>query len=72
MTILYFNAALVCHTEGKIADDWPERQKRFLSVADSVEKTYGTFGWTEAGRDTKSVRFILGKNLRCIFSWLKF
>ena len=37
-------------------------KKRFMLVANTVEKTYGTFGCTDAGRDTKSVRFIVGKN----------
>ena len=62
-SILYFNATLVCHTEGKIGENhWSERKKHFLWVANSVEKTYGTFGCTDAGRDTKSVRFVLGEN----------
>ena len=61
-TILYFNAALVCHREGRLETDWDSRQKRFILVGNTVEKTYGTFGCTDAGRDTKSVRFIVGKN----------
>ena len=62
-SILYFNAALVCHNEVDISDNhWDQRKERFLSVGNSVEKTYGTFGCTDAGRDTKSVRFVLGEN----------
>ena len=61
-TILYFNTALVCHREGKLDTEWTARKKRFLLVENTVEKTYGTFGCTDAGRDTKRVRFIVGKN----------
>ena len=54
---------LVCHNEVDISDNhWDQRKERFLSVGNSVEKTYGTFGCTDAGRDTKSVRFVLGEN----------
>ena len=61
-SILYFNAALVCNNEVDISDNhWHQRKKRFLSVANSVEKTYGTFGCTDAGRDTKSVRCVIGE-----------
>ena len=60
-TILYFNAALVCHREGILDPEWEMRQKRFVRVGNTVEKTYGTFGCTDAGRDTKSVRYIVGK-----------
>ena len=61
-TILYFNAALVCHREGKLNAEWAARKKRFLLVANTVEKTYGTFGCTDAARDTKIVCFIVGEN----------
>ena len=72
MTILYFNTALICVTEGTFCSEWDEREKRFNLVAESIELTYGSFGCTEAGRDIKSVWFILGKNPIYTISWLKF
>ena len=72
MTILYFNAALSVDTEGIINVDWDLRKTQFQTVADAVELNYGKFGSTEAGRDTKSVRSILGTLYVSTLVWLKF
>ena len=58
--MLYFNAALSVGTKGTSNVSWDLRKTQFQTVADAVELNYGKFGSTEAGRDTKSVRSILG------------
>ena len=72
MTILYFNAALSVGTEGTSNGNWDLRKEKFQSVADAVELNYGKFGSTEAGRDTKSVRSILGTLYISTLVWLNF
>ena len=53
---LYFSAALVCHNKVDISKNHlDQRKKRLLLVVNSVENTYGTFGCTDAGQDTKNV-----------------
>ena len=48
-SILYFNATLVCHNKVDISKNhWDQRKEHFLLVANSFEKTYGTFGCTDA------------------------
>ena len=62
MTILSFNAALICGTEGTNMSEWEQRSKRFETVGRSVKLTYSDFGTTEVGCDnTDSVQWILGE-----------